>query len=336
MKISLYLKDKLSNILLYAFTIFLIIITLRIFKVDYSVIIFISLVLIFVGVIEVFISYLKKRNFYNSILNNLKKLDKKYLVLETIKEPFTYEEKIMTNILYDINKSMIENINMNEKSIEEFKEFIELWIHEVKIPISSMVLKCHNNKEKYSKDFMSIIRKLDNSVDEVLYYVRSENTEKDFVITNVSLKEVIRNISLKNKDDLLENNIDFKVDDISAYVNTDKKWLEFILNQIINNCIKYKKSTNSLIKIEYKEEINKKILSIYDNGIGIPKSDINKVFNKSFTGTNGRDKVKSTGMGLYIVKNLCNKLGHDIFIESKEKEYTKVSIIFGDNDYYKM
>lgn len=336
MKISLYLKDKLSNILLYAFTIFLIIITLRIFKVDYSVIIFISLVLIFVGVIEVFISYLKKRNFYNSILNNLKKLDKKYLVLETIKEPFTYEEKIMTNILYDINKSMIENINMNEKSIEEFKEFIELWIHEVKISISSMVLKCHNNKEKYSKDFMSIIRKLDNSVDEVLYYVRSENTEKDFVITNVSLKEVIRNISLKNKDDLLENNIDFKVDDIRAYVNTDKKWLEFILNQIINNCIKYKKSTNSLIKIEYKEEINKKILSIYDNGIGIPKSDINKVFNKSFTGTNGRDKVKSTGMGLYIVKNLCNKLGHDIFIESKEKEYTKVSIIFGDNDYYKM
>ena len=241
----------------------------------------------------------------------------------------------MVDILYDINKSMVENINEYKKNINEFKEFVEIWIHEVKIPISSLMLKCHNHKEKYGKDFLSIIRKLDNNIDEVLYYVRSENTEKDFAISEVDLKEVIRNVSIKNKDDLLENNVSFTTNLKSVKVNTDKKWLEFIINQIINNSIKYK-SDDSVIKISSKENNEKTVLEIYDNGIGIPSKDINRVFDKSFTGSNGRDKVKSTGMGLYIIKRLCDKLGHNIYIESEEKKYTKVIIEFGKNDLYKI
>ena len=199
-----------------------------------------------------------------------------------------------------------------------------------------MILKCHNNKEKYDKSFLSLIRRLDNQIDEVLYYVRSENTEKDFAIAEVSLKEVIRNVGLKNKDDLLESNIDFITDLKDLKISTDKKWLEFIINQIINNSIKYKKDKDSYIKISAFEQSEKKVLEIYDNGIGIPSKDLKRVFEKSFTGSNGREKVKSTGMGLYIVKKLCDKLGHNIKIESKEKEYTKVIIEFGKYEHYKI
>ena len=117
--------------------------------------------------------------------------------------------------------------------------------------------------------------------------------------------------------------------------NSDKKWLEFIINQIINNSIKYKKENESIIKIESSENKDKVILEIYDNGIGIPEKELKRVFDKSFTGTNGRDKVKSTGMGLYIIKKLCDKLGHNISIESKENEYTEVILEFGKNDVYK-
>ncbi len=241
----------------------------------------------------------------------------------------------MVNSIYEINKSMIENINDYQRNIIEFKEFVEIWIHEVKIPISSMVLKCHNNKEKYDKSLLSIIRRLDNSIDEILYYVRSENTEKDFSISEIDLKEIIHNVSIKNKDDLLENKISFETAIKKTIVNTDKKWLEFIINQIINNSIKYKKDKDSVIRISSKEEDDKTILEIYDNGIGIPSKDINRVFEKSFTGSNGRDRVKSTGMGLYIIKKLCDKLGHNIYIESIEKEYTKVIIEFGKNEIYK-
>jgi hypothetical protein len=242
----------------------------------------------------------------------------------------------MVESLYEINKSMIENINDYRRNILEFKEFVEIWIHEVKIPISSMVLKCHNNKEKYDKSLLGIIRRLDNNIDEILYYVRSENTEKDFVINEVNLKEVIRNVSIKNKDDLLDNNITFESNVKNSLVHTDKKWLEFIINQIINNSIKYKKDKDSIIKISAIEDNDKTILEIYDNGIGIPTKDIGRVFEKSFTGSNGRDKIKSTGMGLYIIKKLCDKLGHNIYIESTLKEYTKVIIEFGKNDMYKI
>lgn len=336
MKINGYLKDKFLYILIYLFSILFIFLLLKLFKLNDLVNIIIVFVLLLNSLVIILLDYFKKRVYYNRLIDNLNRLDKKYLVLETIEEPNTYEEKLINSILYDINKSMIENIKINENNITEFKEFVEMWIHEVKIPISSLVLKCHNNKEKYSKDLLSTVRKLDNYVDQVLYYVRSENTEKDFSISEVNLKDIIRNVSLKNKDDLLENNILLEVENINSIVYTDKKWMEFIITQIINNSIKYKKDSNCLIKISSEIIDNNVLLKIYDNGIGIPKKDIKNVFNKSFTGSNGREKVKSTGMGLYIVKNLCNKLGHNITIDSVEKEYTEVTIIFGINDLYKM
>ena len=336
MKYRDYLKDNLVGIIIYLSTIILIVLILNAFKMPIFVSIICFCIFIICGISIITISYIKKNSFYKNYLSNLEKLSKKYLILETIPAPNTYEEKILVNSLYDINKSMIENINEYQRSTIEFKEFVELWIHEVKIPISSMVLKCHNNKEKYDKSFLSLIRRLDNQIDEVLYYVRSENTEKDFAIAEVSLKEVIRNVGLKNKDDLLESNIDFITDLKDLKINTDKKWLEFIINQIINNSIKYKKDKDSYIKISAFEQSEKKVLEIYDNGIGIPSKDLKRVFDKSFTGSNGREKVKSTGMGLYIVKKLCDKLGHNIKIESKEKDYTKVIIEFGKNEHYKI
>ena len=336
MKYRDYLKDNLVGIIIYLSTIILIVLILNAFKMPIFVSIICFSLFIICGISIITISYIKKNSFYKNYLSNLEKLSKKYLILETIPEPNTYEEKILVNSLYDINKSMIENINEYQRSTIEFKEFVELWIHEVKIPISSMVLKCHNNKEKYDKAFLSLIRRLDNQIDEVLYYVRSENTEKDFAIAEVSLKEVVRNVGLKNKDDLLESNIDFITDLKDLKINTDKKWLEFIINQIINNSIKYKKGKDSYIKISAFEQSEKKVLEIYDNGIGIPSKDLKRVFEKSFTGSNGREKVKSTGMGLYIVKKLCDKLGHNIKIESKEKDYTKVLLEFGKNEHYKI
>ena len=336
MKYRDYLKDNLVGIIIYLSTIILIVLILNAFKMPIFVSIICFCIFIICGISIITISYIKKNSFYKNYLSNLEKLSKKYLILETIPEPNTYEEKILVNSLYDINKSMIENINEYQRSTIEFKEFVELWIHEVKIPISSLILKCHNNKEKYDKSFLSLIRRLDNQIDEVLYYVRSENTEKDFAIAEVSLKEVIRNVGLKNKDDLLESNIDFITDLKDLKISTDKKWLEFIINQIINNSIKYKKDKDSYIKISAFEQSEKKVLEIYDNGIGIPSKDLKRVFEKSFTGSNGREKVKSTGMGLYIVKKLCDKLGHNIKIESKEKDYTKVIIEFGKNEHYKI
>lgn len=336
MKLSDYIKDNIISIIIYFFEMVSVYLILDAFKMNKYCKIIVLITMIICRLLVLSINYYRRKSFYDRFKFNLENLSKKYLILETLPESNTYEQKILIESLYEINKSMIENINEYQKNINEFKEFVEAWIHEVKIPISSMVLKCHNNKDKYDKNFLSLIRKLDSSIDEVLYYVRSEDTEKDFSITEVNLKDSVKNVIIKNKDDLLDNNITFESNINNIKVFSDKKWIEFIINQIINNSIKYKKDKDSIIKISSYDTKESTVLEIYDNGIGIPSKDIGRVFDKTFTGSNGRDKVKSTGMGLYIVKKLCNKLGHDITVSSKEKEYTKVIIKFGKNNIYKM
>lgn len=335
MKLTNYLKDKITIIIITIISIILIALLDIAFKVPQELIIVTIVLLLLTLSISILISYFQKRTFYTTLITNTKNLDKKYLVLETLPKPTTYEEELIYNTLYDINKSMIENVSSYINSTKDFKDYIEMWIHEVKIPISSLILMTHNHKNQVPKEYTEEIRRLDNYIDQILYYVRSNYTSEDFIFKKVKLEKIISSVALKNKDDLLENKIDLIVDIKNTEVYTDTKWLEFILNQIINNSIKYKKDIqNSYIQIKATEDSNQITLSIKDNGIGIPTSDIPNVFKKSFTGTNGRDKIKSTGMGLYIAKKLCTKLGHKIEIESEEKEYTIVKIIFGKNKLY--
>lgn len=335
MKLSRYLKDKLYFIILFITFLSLIILLLVGFKVSLELIIVIISLLVIFAILVLIIEYLKKRNFYNEFINIVDKLDKKYLVIEMLNSPNFHEGEISYNELYEINKSMLENIKNYEISMNDFKDYIEMWIHEVKIPLSSLVLMIHNNKNNISSKMVDQVNRLDNYVDQVLFYVRAENAEKDYLIKKTYLNKVINKIALKNKDYILENNICFSVLDCEKKVLTDSKWLEFIIDQIINNSIKYKRDiASSFIKI-YTEENNEELrLIIYDNGIGIDAKDLPRVFDKTYTGTNGRLKSKSTGMGLYIAKNLCEKLGHKIAIESKVNEYTKVIITFNKESIY--
>ena len=335
MKLSRYLKDKLYFIILFITFLSLIILLLVGFKVSLELIIVIISLLVIFAILVLIIEYLKKRNFYNEFINIVDKLDKKYLVIEMLNPPNFQEGEILYNKLYGINKSMLENIKNYEISMNDFKDYIEMWIHEVKIPLSSLVLMIHNNKNNISSKMVDQVNRLDNYVDQVLFYVRAENAEKDYLIKKTYLNKVINKIALKNKDYILENNIDFNVLNCEKKVLTDSKWLEFIIDQIINNSIKYKREiASSFIKI-YTEENNEELrLIIYDNGIGIDAKDLPRVFDKTYTGTNGRLKSKSTGMGLYIAKNLCEKLGHKIAIESKVNEYTKVIITFNKESIY--
>ena len=337
MSLKKYLLDKTPQIVISLIGFVITIFMLNAFKVGKDLKIAITIIFVIVCIINNSFDYFRKYKFYKNLSTVLKKLDKKYLILEMINKPNFYEGEIFYQALYEINKSMNENVKEYNLSITEFKEYVEMWIHEVKIPISSLTLLNHNHQNQIDKKYVEQIRKLDNYIDQILYYVRSENAEKDYIIKEKNLKEIIKNVALKNKDDLLENNVSFDVDIHNEKVLTDSKWLEFILNQIINNSIKYKRdNVESYIKINVIEDNEKIYLNIYDNGIGIFPKDISRVFEKSFTGENGRLTAKSTGMGLYIAKRLCEKLGHKIIIESQKQEYTKITIIFCKNDFYKI
>ena len=334
MKLSKYLRNNYLIILLFIVIISIINLMLVSFKVESQAIMGVNITAILGFIIYVIYDFGRRKKFYNKFLNDLDLLDKKYLITEMIDKPNFYDGEILYDALYEIDKSMAERIKEYSLSIKDFKEYIEMWIHEVKLPLASINLMIHNHKELSDKKIIEQLKRIDDDVEQVLYYVRSENAEKDYLIKETELSKVISNVAMKNKDILLENNIDFIVDVGNKKVLTDSKWLEFIINQIVSNSVKYIRSgVEHYIKISTEENNRSIILKIYDNGIGIEKSDIHKVFNKTFTGNNGRKIETSTGMGLYIAKQLCKKLGHKITINSKENEYTEVSLLFNKNDY---
>lgn len=335
MKFGSFLKDRLYSIIIALFCYFIILLVLLAYKSDKAIVIVITIILLVTYILLFLTDFFRKQKFYTDLLTNIENLDKAYLVLETLNRPEFYEGELLCQALYEIDKSMNENVRIEKEQLLDNKEYIEMWIHEVKRPLASLVLTLNNQKNILDRKTKNILKRLEDYVDQVLYYVRSENAEKDYFIKEVNLSKVIKNVGIKNMDDLLDNKVEFIVDKTNYKVFTDSKWLEFILNQIINNSIKYKRNIdNSYIKIYVKDNLDTTVLIIEDNGIGIKTSDIRQVFDKTFTGTNGREKTTSTGMGLYIAKNLCKKLGHKIEIESKENEYTRVFITFAKNKFY--
>ena len=337
MSLKKYILDKIFPLIFSWLGFIIVILILNAFKVDNTLKLAVTIIFLIVSFFDFWYDYIRKNKFYKKLWKTLDSLDQKYLILEMLTKPSFYDGEIFYQALYEINKSMLENVKEYYLSITDFKEYVEMWIHEVKIPIASLILLSHNNQNEVDKRYLEQLRKLDNYIDQILYYVRSENAERDYLIKEISLREIIKNVALKNQADLLENNVKLSVQVSDEKVLSDSKWLEFILNQIINNSIKYKKNIkDASIEIKVREAKDKTYLTIQDNGIGILKSDIKRVFDKSFTGENGRVRAKSTGMGLYIAKKLCDKLGHKITIESEFQKYTKVTIIFSKNNFYKI
>ena len=334
MNFKLFLKEKAITILLLLFGI----ITIEIFLMAYNVGLFIKIYIphIIMGlyVVSIAIEYFKKKKFYDNLSNMLEELEEEYLITEIINTPDFLEGKILKNTIETIDKSMLENVNKYKYMTEDYKEYIELWIHEIKIPIATSKMVIENNKNAITKSIDEELDKVENYIEQALFYARSNTVEKDYYIRKVVLKEIVNESIKKNKSTLIQEKISIDIHDLDIEVNTDNKWIVFILNQIIQNSIKYRRKENSAIEIYANQGKENVILYIKDNGIGIKQGEITRVFEKGFTGENGRIiNKKSTGIGLYLCQKLCNKLGLGIELNSKKNIGTEVRIIFPKSSF---
>lgn len=333
MRFTDYIKDRLTAVVVYTVAAAVIVVFMRAFRTPNELIYAVMLIMALAACIICAWDYLRRQRFYNKLVNDLNALEKKYLISEMIENDDFLEAGLLSDILKTSNKSMCDNVAFYKHENAAFREFIELWVHEVKLPVSSLALMLHNSgsDNKASEQ----LRRIDSCIDTVLYYTRCDNAEKDFMIKENSLKALVRNSVVKCREDIQLNDISLDVDIPDVTVMTDGKWIEFILVQLISNSIKYKSGErDSIIRISADEDDDRITLRFYDNGIGIQESDLPYVFYRSFTGENGRIRSKSTGMGLYIVKNLCEKLGHSVSAASKQGEFTEIDIIFGKNKFY--
>lgn len=328
MKIIDFFKDK--GLFLGAnLIIFIIALGIMIFANVSLVIIFIVACIWFVPLLTYMIfDYIKYRKYFYNIESLLDSLDKKYLLPEVIEEcDFIIGENI-NHILKILVRDMHENVKYYKDMQKEYREYIETWVHEIKTPISSTKLLIENNNNEVTKKIDMQLDKIENFVEQVLYYSRSDEISKDYIIKEAKLNEIVKKVVKRNYRDFISKKIILQLEEINEIVYCDVKWVEFIINQVIGNSIKYTKEKEGKIKIYSKKLFNSVILIIEDNGVGITERDINRVFEKGFTGENGRKFGKSTGIGLYLCKKLCLRLGMQINISSKVNEGTNVSLIF--------
>lgn len=232
-----------------------------------------------------------------------------------------------------------EEVDSLRNELEEINDYMTNWIHEVKIPISVLEIIGKRVNEidesrELSKQINSEVSRIGKLVEQAMYSSRAGNYNSDFIINEVNLEQVIKEVIKKNKYQFIYNKLDLQVDDINKTVLTDKKWITHIIELVVDNAIKYS-HIGGRIEIYIKENKKGCELHIKDYGMGIVPQDIERVFDKGFTGENGRKRTKSTGMGLYISKKILNKLSHDINIVSTPNEFCDVYITFYNlSDYF--
>ena len=258
-----------------------------------------------------------------------------YLLGELLPASPYLEDRIYRELIRRSNKSVIERIRMLEDEQNDYRDYIESWVHEIKAPITSIQLVCENHKDEVTRQISLENQRIENDVDMVLYYARMEKVYKDYMIEETDLGKAASEILIKNKYYLISNGVRGEVE-CPDLAYTDKKWILFILNQLMLNSVKYKSENPKVhpyIHI-YTERYGHGVrLIVEDNGTGIREEEMSRIFEKGFTGSNGRNGKKSTGMGLYLCRRLCEKLGIAIEAESVRGEGTKMILTFPVSSY---
>ena len=278
-----------------------------------------------------FLTYWKRSRQMRQLLDMAGQLSERYLISEVMELPEQAEDQVYYRLLKMAGKSMLEQIGEVQRERQEYKEYIEQWIHEVKTPITAIKLICENNRCSFTRELLAELENINRFTEQALYYARSEHTEKDYSVREINLSDVVHGAIADNKYLLRQNNVAVTVEDVEYSIYSDDKWLRFILDQLISNAVKYR-ADQPVLHFFADKKTDSIILSVSDNGIGIPQGDLPRIFEKEFTGQNGRTIHSSTGIGLYLCGRLCDKLGIGISASSEGKG-TTISLSFHINDF---
>lgn len=234
------------------------------------------------------------------------------------------EEKLKNQIqeLEEANLNLRNDFLAKEK---ELQEYFLIWIHQIKTPITAGKLICDSDIENENvKNIKKELIYIEDYTNMALSYLKMANHNTDMDISLVNLDDIIRPLIKKYAILFISNNIKLEYEKLNVKVITDSKWCMVVIEQLLSNAIKYTK--NGIVSISFNEKEN--YLEIKDNGIGIKDSDLPKIFDKGYSGFNGRQNQKSTGIGLFLVKQILDKLGQKVKLESKLGEGTSVKVYF--------
>ena len=240
---------------------------------------------------------------------------------------------------------MIEKIHALEDAQQDYRDYLESWVHEIKTPLTAAKLTCRHLEPDSRRKFSAELAQIEAHVERALYYARVKSPEQDCIIRQTALADIVSQAVGNHRTLLIQNQMKIETGDLDFTVYTDRKWAVFLLGQLLQNASRYRKipspqEDESPNTPEETEAVSSSIrlaampcgrriqLTVSDNGIGIPSHELSRVFDRGFTGSNGRLRGGSTGMGLYLCRRLATLLEIDLQISSEEQKGTALTLTF--------
>ena len=321
MKLSEYLLDRIFSLICMLVAALVLLALLWLIETPAVFILFAEVILLAAYSIALLYDFFRKQSFYNLLQKMTEQMDIKTLLGELMVPPHFLEGQILVDVLRCCNKYQNDQLACAEQENREYREYLDSWVHEIKTPITSARLIVENE-----------LRKIDAYVEQVLYYARSTDVEKDFKVEKTTLQALVYAALKTYSKPLIQAGGKPVLKELDIPVAADSKSCTFVIGQILSNAIKYRKD-NLQVEFSARAEKNTVSLFISDNGIGISAADLPRVFDKGFTGENGRRYSKSTGIGLYLSQRLCRKMNISLSISSVPGQGTTVTMVFPTESY---
>ena len=261
---------------------------------------------------------------WKSILDGL---DRKYLFTECVPQPKRLYERRLLDLVRLAGRDMTGAVSDAQASQREYQEYVERWVHEIKAPLTAARLICRELDGDTRRKLTAELSQIEAHVERALFYARAENPEQDCLFRQIELEKIAAQAIENHRSLLIQNGIRLELENMNCAVYTDEKWAVFILGQLLQNAARYR-GPEPVITLSAKPLGRQTQLIVHDNGIGIPAHELPRVFERGFTGSNGRIRGGSTGIGLYLCRKLAVFLELELRMDSQEGAGTTVTLTF--------
>ncbi len=327
MTLGTFLWDRLGRVVLYFMVAVASIFFLAITGTQPGILVLLGTVWAIVFLAMQAIDYLKCRGRLLELKAILDGLDQKHLFTECLPRPESAWEREFFWLMRQAGKGAVEAVSDARAAQREYREYIEGWVHEIKTPITAAGLICRNVEGSLRRRITTELSQIENHVERALFYARAESPEQDFLIRQTSLEAVVTEAIEQHRSLLIQNRVRIETHDLGQLVYTDGKWVCFLLGQLLQNAVRYC-SEDPVITLSAKSLGPQVQLTVSDNGMGIPAQELPRIFDRGFTGSNGRARGGSTGMGLYLCRKLAAPLEIRLKAISTEGQGTSVTLTF--------
>ena len=322
-----FLSDRLDRILIQAVCAAVAAFFLRATGTQSGVlaVLLLALLLVFAGV--QLADFLRQRARLRELESILEGLDQKYLFAECVPTPRSLYERRLFELTRRAGRAMTGAVSDARAAQRDYREYVEGWVHEIKTPITAARLICQKLDGDTRRRLICELDQVQAHVERALFYARAESPERDCVIRQTQLSQLVAQAVGEHRALLIQSGVRVETDGLDRSVYTDGKWAAFILGQLLQNAARYR-GPEPVVTISARPLGKQVQLTVADNGLGIPAQELPRVFDRGFTGSNGRARGGSTGIGLYLCKKLAVFLELGLGISSEEGAGTVVTRTF--------